>query len=559
MTQHRRTRALRSRLLAGLTLGVAAVVAVSACSSGGSSPDPGADAGPPRDGGTLKVAFWPDNAAFTCVEPFQTYWIEHRTVVRNVADSLTDQDPETGEIRPWLATKWEINPAGTEYTFHLRPGVTFSDGTPLDAAAVKANADGWLKTVEQTHGSAYGASYVVGLRGARVVDPQTVTFEFDKPNSSFLQATSTTNLAIISPGSYTRTPAQRCLGDYTASGPFTLVSYKPNELTKLARRADYAWGSALSKNTKAPHLDGAEFTYVAEDSVRTGNLISKAVDIAWPRNPLSVEDRELITKSGDSVQSRSLPGVSSTFFPNVTAGKPLSDLNVRKALYKAIDLKTYAATVYGKDYPVVEGAFDTTTPYFVSQSAKLGYDAAGAGALLDQAGYRLGADGYRAKDGRRLTLVYPVYTGDTGIELVQDQLKKVGIELKIDKITQAEYQGRLASGSYDLTSTYFTRADPGALQFILDPDLANSRALAVNASTPQTREKIKALFAQATQTTDKAVTEKAYAELQSLLIDEGVDFPLFERLQYAGVSSGVHGFAFTSESFLKLNDVWKQQ
>ncbi|WP_344203136.1 hypothetical protein, partial [Aeromicrobium alkaliterrae] len=67
------------------------------------------------------------------------------------------------------------------------------------------------------------------------------------------------------------------------------------------------------------------------------------------------------------------------------------------------------------------------------------------------------------------------------------------------------------------------------------------------------------LFEQAIQTTDTEQTEQAYADLQDLLIDEGVTFPLFERVQYAGVSSSVGGFAFTSESFLRLNDVWKQQ
>lgn len=543
-----------------MALAVTAALGLAACGSSGDDDGAAGDtAGTPVAGGTLKVAFFPDNPVFTCLDPFQTYWIEHRTVIRNVADSLTDQDPKTGEIKPWLAEKWEISADGKEYTFHLHDGVTFSDGTPLDAAAVKANFDGAKSVVEETGGATYGASYILGYDRSEVVDPSTVKLFFSTPNASFLQATSTTNLAIISPASYKKTIKERCLGDYVASGAFTLEGYKPNELTTLKRRPGYAWGSALSENTGEAHLDTVEFSYVAEDSVRTGNLLSGAVDIAWPRNPFTVEDRELIEKSGDVVESRPLPGPASTFYANVSAGRPLADLNVRKALYKAFDLESYARTVFGADYPVVEGAFDTTTPYFVSQADKLRHDPEGAGKLLDQAGWKLGPDGYRHKGDQKLTLSTPTTQFNVGSELIQDQLKQVGIDLVLDTTTTAELPAKLKNGDYDLTATYFTRADPGALQFILNPEIANSKALATNATTPEVQAKLKELFARAAQTTDAEQSKQAYADLQNLLIDEGVSFPQFERVQFAGVSNEVHGFAFTSESFLKLNDVWKQQ
>jgi peptide/nickel transport system substrate-binding protein len=113
------------------------------------------------------------------------------------------------------------------------------------------------------------------------------------------------------------------------------------------------------------------------------------------------------------------------------------------------------------------------------------------------------------------------------------------------------------NGNYDLTQTYFTRADPGALQFILNPDVANQKVLATNAASPADTAHVQALFKKAIQTTDVAQTRQAYADLQDYLIDQGISIPLFERVQEAGVSKHVHGFAFTSESFLRLNDVWK--
>lgn len=530
---------------------------LTAC-TGSSSSGSSAAAGPARKGGTLKVSFFPDNAAFPCIDPFQVYWIESRTIIRNFADSLTDQDPETGKIVPWLASSWTISKDGLTYTFHLRRGATFSNGKPVDAAAVVRDAQGWLATAKATNGTAYGTSYIQGLTGATATNASTVQFHLSTPNASFLQATSTTNLAITEPSEYAETPAQRCTGKgVIGSGLFVLDHYTPGVQTQLSKRAGYAWGSPLVKNRDAAYLDKVIFNYVAEDSVRTGNLTSGAIDIDWPRNPFTPQDQQVITSAGDTVQKRALPGVAYTQFANTSSGHVLADLQVRKALYKAFDLKTYATTIFGADYPVVQGPFDSTTPYFTSQAPKLAYDPDGAKRILQDDGWVVGAGGYRYKNGRKLTLDYPVTQFSDGPELVQSQLKQVGFEVKLRTLTTAQQATYVASGDYDLTQTYFTRADPGALQFILNPAVANSKGLAQRSAPAAVTAHIVALFQRATRTTDAAQTKAAYAQLQDYLIDQGVTFPLFERVQEAGVSKNVHGFSFTSESFLRLNDVWK--
>lgn len=533
-----------------VALAAAGLLALSGCGGG--------SAGDSDKSQTLKVSYWPDNPTFSCIDPFQVYWIESRSIIRNFADSLTDQDPKTGEIVPWLAQKWEVSPDGKTYTFHLRDGVTFANGKKVDAQAVADNVTGWIATVQATNGAAYGASYIQGLTGAKVIDPLTVELDLSTPNSSFLQATSTTNLAITDPAEFALTPADRCTGKgVVGSGLFVLDHYTAKVETVLTKRTGYTWGSQTSTNTGEAKLDKVIFNYVAEDSVRTGNLISGATDIAWPRNPFSPQDEQLIKKSGDTVESRSLPGVAYNLYANTSAGHVLADPAIRQALSKAIDRKTYATTIYGADYPAVEGPFETTTPYFKSLAAKLAYDVEGAKKLLDGAGWVAGADGIRTKAGKKLTIDFPITAGSAGPELLQAQLKQVGIELTLRTLTTAQQATYLKEGTYDLTSTYFTRADPGALQFILNPEVSNSKALAINATTPDVTKKIQELFAKALQTTDKTQTGQAYAELQDYLVDQGVTIPLFERLQKVGVSSKVHGFAFTSESFLKLNDVTK--
>ena len=568
MTILRRPGLSARRRTAAATLTLAGIMALTACGSSSSSTTTPANAasatgsaaaaGTPQGGGNLKVSYFPDNPTFACIDPFQVYWIESRSIIRNFADSLTDQDPTTGKIVPWLATKWEISKDGLEYTFHLRDGVTFSNGKKLDAQAVVSNAQGWLATVEATNHTAFGTSYIQGLTGAKVVDPLTVEFQLSQPNSAFLQATSTTNLAITDPSEFTETPAKRCTGvGVIGSGLFALDHYTPNVETVLTKRAGYHWASSLVKNQGAAYLDKVTFNYVAESSVRTGNLVSGAIDIAWPRNPFSPQDEKLITASGATLEKRSLPGVSYTQFANTSTGHPLSDPQIRQALYKAIDLKTYAATVFGADYPVVQSVFDSTTPGFKSEASKLVYDPAGAEKILAADGWAVGDGGYRYKNGKELTLDYPITQFSAGAELLQAQLKTVGINLSLRTLTPAQQSTYLAAGNYDLTVNYFTRANPGALQFILNPAVANSKALANSSAPPAVIAEIQALFTKAIQTTDESQTTKAYADLQDLLIDQGVVFPLFERVQEVGVSSHVHGFAFTSESFLRLNDVSK--
>ena len=545
----------RSRAAA---LVLASALALTAC-SGASEAGTGADSSTPVDGGRLRLAFFPDNAAFSCVDPFQTYWIEHRTVIRNVADSLTDQDPETGEIRPWLATDWTVNEAGTEYTFDLRDDVTFSDGTAFTADSVKTAFDSAQATLAELP-AAYGGVYLAGYAGTDVVDADTATVRFSTPNASFLQGTSTTNLAILAASSYAATPEERCLGNVIGSGPFTLTDYTPGTGITLDKREGYAWGSALRENTGEAHLDGIDVTYVAEDSVRVGQLTSDEIDIAWPRNPISENDQAVITGGGDRVESRALPGPASNYYPNVSEGRILSDERVRKAVQKAIDRETYASTVFGAEYPAVTSIYNTTTPYYADHSDALAFDPDGAAELLDEAGWVLGDDGYRSKGGERLTLSVPIVTQfGAGDQLIQDQLKQVGIELELNVITNAQRAEVLGSGQYDLISTYYTRADPGVIQWIVDARVAGSKAQALNNFAPEQATEVQALLDEGVQTIDPTARAAVYAELQEYLIENALVLPFAERVQLAGVSSSVHGFRFTSESFGDFADAWIQR
>ncbi|KRP67073.1 ABC transporter substrate-binding protein [Pseudomonas orientalis] len=530
-----------SRLLAPCAL----ALSLTACSPGNDS----------QTGKTLNIAFFGDNTTLVSVDPFQVYWLEHRVLLRNVAESLTDQDPQTGTIIPWLAKRWEVSDDALTYTFHLRDDVTFSNGEHFDAQAVKTAFDS-NKALATELPATFGATYLAGYDHAEVVDALTVKLVLSKPNAGFLQATSTTNLAILAPASYALTAKERSLGKIIGTGPFVLSSYTPEVGAHLTKRKGYAWASANMKNQGEAHLDAVDISYIPEESVRNGLFLQGKADILWPRNPFSEVDLKLFQYKGATIQSRSLPGPALNLYPNTRGARILADRQVRLAVQKSLDRNSYASTVYNAQFPVVDGIFDVTTPYFKSQGNKLAYDPAGAEQLLEQAGWSKGADGYRQKNGKRLSLSYNISPSETaGDVLIQDQLRKVGIELKLSVVTRAEWVANNAAGNYDLTLNYMTRADPIILQTILDPRSANSSTVATNTYEPAVLEKAKGLFDAGITATQSPQRAAAYGELQDLLIDQSSAFPVYERVWQAATSPRVKNFHWTAEGFALLGDI----
>jgi peptide/nickel transport system substrate-binding protein len=531
-------------------LAAAALLTVSACGGGNGSASSGQSDGPVQEGGTLKLAFNQD--LYGNLDPNQNFWIESRSIDRNLADSLTDQDPETGEIVPWLATKWTVSPDAKTYTFTLRDDVTFSDGTKLDAEAVKTAYDG---IVELGPLASLGATYLSGYQETKVISPTEIEVDFDTANAAFLQATSTTTLAILSPASYDVGPKKRALGEFVGSGPFTLDSYTPAQSAKLSKRDDYAWGSGINKNKGAAHIDALDVTFSPEESVLVGSLTSGQIDVAWPRNPLSEQSQETVEAAGGSVDSTVLPGLAYNLIPNVNG--ILGDDAIRSALQKGIDRKEWAHTVFGEDYPVVKSVLDSTTPQAGDQSSLLAYDPDGAERALDDAGWAKGSDGYRAKDGKPLRIEFVVVAPWPGWDLVQDQLKKIGIRFDQKIVTAAELTQSVNNGDFDLTASYFTRADGDVLRTFYDTSVVKpGTGPGAYSQKPETASKLTGLFADEIKEIDPARRTTIFDQIEKELITTGSLIPLQDRAQVVATSDRVHDLDYTSETFLRLNDVW---
>lgn len=539
-------RSTRARSVLLTTLVVPGLL-LTACSSGAApAADPTASgtAEVATPGGTLRFAL---GASPSGVDPQQVGSNVSIYIARQLADSLTDQDPETGEIVPWLATSWEVSEDLTSFTFHLRDDVTFSDGTPLTATTVKANFDALVGPLAAT--APLAGSYLSGYQGTTVDDEHTVTITFATPNAQFLQATSTVSLAILSDATATTDPAARLQGEVVGSGPFELEEYTQDQGATIVRRDGYAWPSDVSENPGEAYLDQIDFSIVPESGVRSGGLASDQFDAVGDVLP---QDVPQVEGSGGAVLTRTNPGVAFVLQPNVSAG-PLADPEVRTAVQVAINRQELVDTVLSEAFKPATSVLASTTPGYVDLSDELAFDQDGAADALDDAGWALGADGIREKGGEKLSfdVVYaPLFTGSQAVlELTQQQLKAVGVDLQVRQQTPAEQQAALAAGDYDTYYYNVTRADGDILRTQFSSKFRNINK---RPADPVLDPLLDAQLAQG----DPAKRADDLATAQRTILDEGLAIPLFELAQSIGVGPDVHGLAFDASSRLLFHDTW---
>lgn len=342
--------------------------------------------GPPRAGGTLRFAVSSDQG---CVDPQQVGSNDTIYSVRQLVDSLTDQDPKAGQITPWLATGWQANADASAYTFTLPTGVTFSDGTPLTAEVVKQDFD---RVPSLGARATLAKGYLAGYQGTTVDSPTRFTVHFTVPNVQFLQGTSTHSLGILAPSSVAASDDQRCQR-VTGTGPFVLDSYVKNQSITLTKRKGYRWGSPMWAHPGEAYLDRLEFRIVPESGVRTGSLQSGEVDAI---GSIGQQDERPLTAAGIALLARANPGIP--FGISFNLAKPIvSDPAVRNALSLAINRPEIVSSVFTSGTKPATGVLSSTTPGYADASPLLRFDPAAAGATLDAAGWRTGADGIRVR------------------------------------------------------------------------------------------------------------------------------------------------------------------
>lgn len=385
-------------------------------------------------------------------------------LLNQITDKLTYQNPQTLEIEPWIAESWEINADATQYIFHLRENITFSDGSPVDARAVAANYDAYglgNLDLKQTISEA-----ISNYKGSEIIDAKTVKFYFNKPSPGFLQATATPTSGIVSIPTLALSADE--FGRATniiGSGPFVVTSEKLGTEIQLSARKDYNWGPARLKHQGPANLDSIAILTVPEDGVRIGSLLSQQGDFI---RQVHAYDEGQVKAAGYTVYGAQTRGTT-----HAVAFRPsnplVADLKVRQALLHATNSNEIIATLFSENYPKAAAPLSSVSDGFIDLSSQIIFDPQAANRLLDEAGWITGASGIREKDGVPLSLgVYDSLNyarSKETLQLLAQQWQKVGVELKL----LAGEAGTRTKDDLDplktpLVPTKVERADPEVLK-----------------------------------------------------------------------------------------------
>ncbi|WP_147197676.1 TIGR04028 family ABC transporter substrate-binding protein [Pantoea sp. CCBC3-3-1] len=513
----------------------------------------------PVQGGTL---IYLEQQAHTNLYPPAGGFYPNGGILNQITDKLTWQNPQTLQVEPWIAESWTSNAEKTEYTFKLRPNVTFSDGTPLDANAVAKNFDTYGLGNKQNR---LPVSEVINnYARSEVVDPLTVKFYFSKPSPGFLQGTATIGSGLVSLSTLARN--FDALGDarhIIGSGPFVVSDEKLGREVDLVARKDYQWGPKNSPQQGRANLDAIKIIVTPEDSVRIGALLAGQSDLI---RQVQAYDEKQASDQQFPIYAPPTRGVndSLSFRPD----NPLvADLHVRQALLHATNSQQIVTTLFSANYPQATSVLAKSAAGYVDLSAQLKYDPEQAKKLLDEAGWQPGSDGIRQKAGVKLALtVYeslPQPQNKEVLQLVAQQWKQVGVALEV----RAGDAGSRTLDNLDPSKTPLTvsevgRADPDVVKSMFYPDNRDA-LLQKGGSSSKVKsfrdEKLNAILTAISAETDAQKRLTLVGDAQRYLIANAYNIPIFEEPQVFASAPWLKGLRFEAVGRPAFYGVWLEK
>ncbi len=448
----------RRKFLTGLAaLGVVGSASALLGACGGTTPagSPGTRAATK----TLSVGVFqnPDS-----LDPGQTGLITVSQILFTIFDPLVWKFPNDRTYYPGLAESWTISSDAETYTFKLRKGVTFQDGTPFNAAAVKATFD---HIVDPATKSLSAIGSLGPYDRTEVVDNYTAKVVFRSPNAAFINEVTNATLGISSP-----TALQKYGSGYSkhpvGTGPFMFESFVNDEEVRVTKFEKYSW-APTPLGTGAAKLGGITFRILPDPSSQADALDTGEIQIAQNLNPGDVNTAVSAGKRKLTALSTGMP-----YCIMVNAQKPPTDeLAVRQALEYATDNKAIVDTLFQGLYQPADSLLTPLTPGYSSSDAIFHYDKARAASLLNSAGWTMGSNGLRSRGGKQLSLEFINIAnfGFDGIsQILQAQWKEVGIATTITDQAFPSVAATYNQGKQNLADWFYYDVDPYLLNTVFN-------------------------------------------------------------------------------------------
>lgn len=518
----------RRRVLAGGAGGALAVLlAASGCSK--SSSGPHLLTIPREDMGTFTRNF----------NPFTTN--SAPMTGQAVYEPLLIVNPLSGEITPWLAESWAMSDDAASLTFHLRPGVTWSDGRPLVAKDV-------VTTFAVHRAVTGGYDY---LDSVTANNATAVTLTFTRPCSVALQELGSQLIAPDHVWSAISEPAKYPNPDPVATGPFTKVTsfqaqsfdLMPNPTYWGNKRQDDDVGDSTSSSATASTADHASvpgirmLAFAGNDSA---NLAAVSGDVDWAPQYMADIQSAYIDKD-PAHRHYWFPGADSTIQWTLnTTRAPYNDPAFRKALSQAVDRTTICATgMSGYAQPAdptgLGDSFRAWKDPAVAAAPLCTYDKAAAAAALDAAGYALGADSKRlGLDGKPLALTISVGSTSSDwvsvAQIIVQNLADVGISTTIDSPDWSEVTAALETGTFETAVCWSSLGATPYTYYEATMSTQKVKPIGTHALEYYHRfgdEQATALLSQFAATTDQARQIEICHQIQQRYADQLPVIPLF--------------------------------
>ncbi|PJJ44943.1 peptide/nickel transport system substrate-binding protein [Glutamicibacter mysorens] len=533
-----------SRIL-GCAIALPLIGSLLASCSAGAGPDSTAENAKPVAGGTLVYAS--GDAEPSCLDPHVGGNYPQALVASQYLESLFTKDAD-GKIIPWLAESTEVSEDGLTRTITLRDGISFTDGTKLTAEAIKANIE-HLKDPNTASSTGYLA--VGKVVDIEITDELTAKLTLSAPDNALLESLSMPWTAIESPKALERDQATNCASP-VGTGPFKVESWEHQKAVNLVRNDDYVLpvGDTARADDKA-YLDGITWRFIPEAATRYAALQSGEVDVIDNAQPDTIATATNDNSLGHLDAPR--PGASNRIELN-SSKAPFDDQRVREAFIRAVDANSGISSLYFGTAQRSYSLLSSVEPLGYSDESLFGTDAAKANELLDEAGWtERDAEGYRVKDGKRLSLDFPVSTNQSVpaeqslFEQFQAQAKAVGFEVKIQLLDLSSWYGALAKHEYDLVSAPYTKVGPSVLRILYHSNSTVPAPSGYFANNAQVKnEKLDGILAEAEQTNDEALRASLYEQAQKLVLEGYYVLPLYDQQNHFLYGKNVHGVGATT-------------
>lgn len=442
----------------------------------------------PIPGGTLRIAAQRD---ISTLNPFmRTISFDHNLRTLIYESLVTESDYS---IRPGLAESWDISKDGKEYTFHLRRGVVFHDGKAMSSEDVRWS----LEHARDPRSRAFGRAGLPDIQAIEAADPYAIKIRLKEPFAPFLAILTSLQQSFPVVPSGSLQPGEQPKAFPPGTGPYRFDQWQQGSRITLKKNPGY-WQKGV------PYIDTLVFHHLPEDEVRFAALRSGDVDLS----------ERVPSQHVDAIQKGKYKGLNVSFAEGASmkglvfnaAVAPFNDVKVRQAFAFAIDKQEVIRAAYwGLGIPVNQKTHPNSPWHFDVPDRKR--DLEKARSLLKQAGYSAG-----------LKVKAVVYQGtEQDIQIVQKQLRDIGVEIEFQIMTLATYLEAIQTGNF-MFGTFGgdSHVDPDPNYYV---DFHTERVR--NRNMPgYSNARVDALLERGRVTMDQQERKKIYHEVIRILNDE---------------------------------------